>query len=195
MPRAGVSDGHSGPLPYSPPPEKLKSWRRHFFTAGTAFVPPLPSGGGGVPVKEAGTHSPPCPQYLPNIKPQAMHQITLNLFPHKISAQPSLLLGEGIQATKKGFVGSGVEIFVAFFTPYLISPQKLSILSTGIWGRKTVFPPPAGQKKNPAPSAPHYPISVPKYVSLSPLAIPICYSPSVTEWQIAQQPPHPHQKI
>ena len=51
---------------------------------------PYPRGGGG-PVKEAGTHSPPCPQYLPNIKPHAMHQITLNLFPHKISAQPSLL--------------------------------------------------------------------------------------------------------
>ena len=59
---------------------------------------------GGVPVKEAGTHSPPCPQYLPNVKPHAMHQVgkgspllaedvyfTLNLFPHKISAWQSLL--------------------------------------------------------------------------------------------------------
>ena len=35
---------------------------------------PYPRGGGG-PVKEAGTHSPPCPQYLPNIKPHAMHQV------------------------------------------------------------------------------------------------------------------------
>ena len=43
---------------------------------------PYPRGGGG-PVKEAGTHSPPCPQYLPNIKPHA--------FPHKISARRSLL--------------------------------------------------------------------------------------------------------
>ena len=31
---------------------------------------PYPRGGGG-PVKEAGTHSPSCPQYLPNIKPTA----------------------------------------------------------------------------------------------------------------------------
>ena len=58
---------------------------------GTQYAPP--PGGGGLPVKEAGTHSPPCPQYLPNIKPHAMHQIVKGspLLPHKISAWPSLL--------------------------------------------------------------------------------------------------------
>ena len=57
---------------------------RRFFRAGIAFVLPLPEGGGGS-VKEAGTHSPPCTQYLPNIKPPAMHQIVKGppLLPHK----------------------------------------------------------------------------------------------------------------
>ena len=55
---------------------------------------PYPKGGGGGPVKEAGTHSPPCPQYPPNIKPHAMQSnryFTLNLFPNKISASPCVL--------------------------------------------------------------------------------------------------------
>ena len=69
----------------------MKSWRRQALFQGRHCFCPTPTLGGGGPVKEAGTHSPPCPQYLPNIRPHAMHQITLNLFPHKISAQPSLL--------------------------------------------------------------------------------------------------------
>ena len=48
--------------------------------------------GGEGPVKEAGTHSPPCLQYLPNIKPYAM-QIGKGtpLLPQKISTWPSPL--------------------------------------------------------------------------------------------------------
>ena len=49
---------------------------------------PYPKGGGG-PVKGAGTHSPPCPQYQPNIKPHAMHQM----------AKGSALLAEDMYVT------------------------------------------------------------------------------------------------
>ena len=44
-----------------------------FFQGRHCFVLLQPGGGG--PVKEAGTHSQPCPQYLPNIQPHTMHQI------------------------------------------------------------------------------------------------------------------------
>ena len=53
----------------------MKSWRRQALFQGRHCFCPTPTLGGGGPVKEAGTHSPPCPQYLPNIKPHAMHQI------------------------------------------------------------------------------------------------------------------------
>ena len=53
----------------------MKSWRRQALFQGRHCFCPTPTLGGGGPVKEAGTHSPPCPQYLPNIKPHAMHQV------------------------------------------------------------------------------------------------------------------------
>ena len=72
----------------------MKSWRRQALFQGRHCFCPTPTlGGGGVPVKEAGTHSPPCPQYLPLVHPAQgwNRHFTLNLFPHKISAWPSLL--------------------------------------------------------------------------------------------------------
>ena len=53
----------------------MKSWRRQALFKGRHCFCPTPTLGGGGPVKEAGTHSPPCPQYLPNIKPHTMHHI------------------------------------------------------------------------------------------------------------------------
>ena len=67
----------------------VKSWRWQALFQGRHCFCPTPTLGVGGPVKEAGTHSPPCPQYPPNIKPHAMQSnryFTLNLFPHKISA-------------------------------------------------------------------------------------------------------------
>ena len=55
---------------------------------------PYPRGGGG-PIKEAGTHSPPCPQYLFNIKPHAKHQIV----------KGSPLLAEDVYVTHRGVTG------------------------------------------------------------------------------------------
>ena len=58
----------------------VKSWRRQALFQGRHCFCPTPTlRGGGGPVKEAGTHAPPCPQYLPNIKPHAMHQIFYSL--------------------------------------------------------------------------------------------------------------------
>ena len=42
----------------------MKSWRRQALFQGRHCFCPTPTLGGGGPVKEAGTHSPPCPQYL-----------------------------------------------------------------------------------------------------------------------------------
>ena len=42
----------------------VKSWRRQALFQGRHCFCPTPTLGEGVPVKEAGTHSPPCPQYL-----------------------------------------------------------------------------------------------------------------------------------
>ena len=53
----------------------LKFWRRQALFQGRHCFCPTPTlEGGGGSVKEAGTHSPPCPQYLPNVEPHAMHQ-------------------------------------------------------------------------------------------------------------------------
>ena len=42
----------------------VKSWRRQALFQGRHCFCPTPTlGGGGGPVKEAGTHSPPCPQW------------------------------------------------------------------------------------------------------------------------------------
>ena len=47
----------------------VKSWRRQALFQGRHCFCPTPTLGGGGPVKEAGTHSPPCPQYLLRIYP------------------------------------------------------------------------------------------------------------------------------
>ena len=64
----------------------VKSWRRQALFQGRHCFCPTPTLGGGGPVKEAGTHSPPCPQYLPNIKPHAMQIVLFEFFPpHNVS--------------------------------------------------------------------------------------------------------------
>ena len=62
---------------------------------------PYPRGGG--PVKEAGTHSPPCPQYLPNIKPHAMHQVVKGspLLAEEVYVTHSLSQEQGVPGSRQ----------------------------------------------------------------------------------------------
>ena len=49
----------------------LKSWRRQALFQGRRCFCPTPTPGGRGPAQEAGTHSLPCPQWLPNIQPHS----------------------------------------------------------------------------------------------------------------------------